>query len=206
MAEASASERAYRRLKCDILAGSIPAGPIDTRALGDRLRMSVTPIREALARLNAERIVRQAPHQGFVVAMPSARRLEHLYELLNALMRLCLGGCSALLSGKADETSRLVLTGNYATDLTVLINDVAAAQPNSALMEAVEALNDQLFVARRCEPRLFAGADRELATLVSLWRSRNLRELRLGLRDHHLARVFRIDALARLVSEESGTV
>ena len=72
--DVSASERAYQRVKGDILSGVIQIGLIDIRALGDQLRMSVTPVREALARLSAERLVRLAPHQGYVVAMPSARR------------------------------------------------------------------------------------------------------------------------------------
>lgn len=205
MADASASERAYQRLKSDILAGSIPAGPLDTRVLGDHLRMSVTPVREALARLNAERIVRLAPHQGYVVATPSPRRLEHLYELLSSLVHLCLDRSNRPRKRNEDKAAQLALAGSYAADLTALINDIAMAQPNGALAETINAFNDQLFSARRCEPRLFIGADSELSALVALWKNQNTGDLRLRLRDHHRARIFRVDAIARLLSEEAGT-
>src|SRR5690606_35745514 len=111
MADASAWERAYQRLKSDILSGSISVGPLDIRILGDRLRMSVTPVREALARLHAERLVRLAPHQGYVVATPSARRLEHLYELSSAMVHLCLERASRSRRPKVAQARPLLLLG-----------------------------------------------------------------------------------------------
>lgn len=206
MTDASASERAYQRLKHGILSGAIPAGPLETRALGDRLRMSVTPIREALARLNAERIVRLAPHQGYVVATPSAQRLEHLYGLLGSLLHLSMERTSRRGGGPSREVPQLFLAGSYAPDLTALLNQIAAAQPNTVLAEAIGALNDQLFMARRHEPKLFPDADQELAAFLSLWTSRNIGDLRIRMRDHHRARIFRVDAIARQLSEESGGI
>lgn len=204
MADTSAWERAYQRLKSDILSGSIPVGPLDIRALGDRLRMSVTPVREALARLHAERLVRLAPHQGYVVATPSARRLEHLYELSSSLVHLCLERASRSRSPKITQPRPLLLLGSYAPDLASLIGDIAAAQPNGALAETILSLNDQLYGARRHEPQLFTGADSELAGMIALWTNQNAGDLRLRLRDHHRTRLVRVDAIARLLSEESG--
>lgn len=204
MADASAWERAYQRLKSDILSGSIPVGPLDIRILGDRLRMSVTPVREALARLHAERLVRLAPHQGYVVATPSARRLEHLYELSNSLVHLSLERASRSRRPKAGITRALLLAGSYASDLTALITDIAAAQPNGALAETLLWLNDQLYAARRYEPQLFTSAESELTGLVTLWVNQNAGDLRLRLREHHRTRLVKVDAIARLLSEESG--
>lgn len=204
MGDASASERAYQRLKSDILSGALPVGLLDIRLLGDQLRMSVTPVREALARLNAERLVRLAPHQGYAVAVPSARRLEHLYELSGALVHLSLERASRSRRPKAEGQRILNLVGSYAADMAALINEVASSQPNGALGETLAALNDQLFGVRRCEPKIFAQANQELFHLVTLWRDGNAGDLRLRLRDHHRSRLLRIDALARLLFEESG--
>lgn len=204
MGDASASERAYQRLKNDILSGALPVGLLDIRLLGDQLRMSVTPVREALARLNAERLVRLAPHQGYAVALPSARRLEHLYELSGALVHLSLERASRSKRPKAEGQRILNLVGSYAADIAALINEVASSQPNGALGETLASLNDQLFGVRRCEPKIFAQANQELSHLVTLWRDGNVGDLRLRLRDHHRSRLLRIDALARLLFEESG--
>lgn len=204
MGDASASERAYQRLKSDILSGAIPVGLLDIRLLGDRLRMSVTPVREALARLNAERLVRLAPHQGYAVARPSARRLEHLYEFSGALVHLSLDRASRSRRPRTDSSRNVNLVGSYAADFAALLSGIASSQSNSALSETLSSLTDQLHGVRRCEPNVFPKADQELSDLVALWRSGNVGDLRLRLRDHHRSRLLRIDALARLLFEESG--
>ena len=83
----SAVDRAYLRLKADILHGALPVRALDIGQLGDRLRMSATPVREALARLNAEHIVRRSAH-GYAIVILSPRRIEHLYQVSGALLAL----------------------------------------------------------------------------------------------------------------------
>ena len=161
-------------------------------------------MREALARLSAERMVRLAPHHGYAVALPSARRLEHLYELSGSLIHLALERASRLKRTRVEHQLDLPLSGAYAADLAALLAEIAASQPNCVLCETIAALNDQLHCVRRCEPNLFAGADQELTALVTLWKNGNFGDLRLRLRDHHRSRRLRVDALARLLSEESG--
>jgi len=206
IADASASERAYQRLKSDILSGLIPVGQLDIRLLSDSLRMSVTPVREALARLSAERLVRLAPHHGFVVTTPTARRLEHLYELAGALIHLCLERVVRSRRHHPDQSYNLPLTGCYAADFASLIGAITTAQPNLPLTETVMSLSDQLHSARRCEPRVFLSSGQEVAELVALWRNRNFGDLRLRLRDHHRTRLVRVDAIARLLSEENNAL
>jgi putative ABC transport system permease protein len=161
---------------------------------------------DAQARLMRERIVRLAPHQGYVVATPSAQRLEHLYGLLGSLLHLSMERTCRRGGGPSREVPQLFLAGSYAHDLTALLNQIAAAQPNAVLAEAIGALNDQLFMARRHEPKLFPDADQELAAFLSLWTSRNIGDLRMRMRNHHRARIFRVDAIARQFSEESGGI
>lgn len=205
MADPSAAERAYQRLKHDILNGAVPIGPLDIRGLGDRLRMSVTPIREALARLSAERLVKLAPHHGYTVATPSARLLQHLYELIAALIDLSLERTSASRCVKSGATKSTTQRGpiRYVETMASLMREIASAQTNLELTEHIFSLNDRLFPARRCEPRLFTGADEEAAALIALWDSRSYDSLRIVLRKHHEVRVERVDALARLLAEQA---
>lgn len=205
MADATASERAYQRVKSDILSGLIPAGPIDIRTLGDRLRMSVTPVREALVRLSAEKLVRLTPHYGYVVSTPGARRLEHLYELSGALLHISLERQTRVRRARENQPRSVSLSGVYPDDLTALFSAVLSTQTNLALTETVMALNDQLHRARRCEPKIFADASQDVAKMAGLWECGNLGDLRLRLRDHHRARLVKVDAIARLVSEEAST-
>jgi len=204
MADPSAAERAYQRLRRDILNGTLPMGPMDIRGLGDRLRMSVTPVREALARLSAERLVTLAPHHGYVVANPSARRLEHIYELAGALIDLSLDRAGGTGWARLPGNRRQKASGVYADDMATLMREIATAQSNLELAEHALALNDRLFPARRCEPKLFADAGQEVAVLGALWDSQSYGDLRLLLRKHHRTRMDRVDALARLMVEQAG--
>jgi hypothetical protein len=202
ISDPSAAERAYQRLKTDILTGVLATGPLDIRELGDCLKMSVTPVREALARLSAERLVKLAPHQGYVVANPSARRLRNLYDLSGALVDLTIQRCEASLSSSPRPGG--ARKSDYAQDLADLMLSMATSQPNGELGEHLLALSDRLFPARRCEPSLFPEALEELDLLAILWAQRNLDELRLRFNQHHAARMERTESIASLLTERAG--
>lgn len=202
ISDPSAAERAYQRLKADILTGVLATGPLDIRELGDCLKMSVTPVREALARLSAERLVKLAPHQGYAVANPSARRLQNLYDLSDGLVDLTLQRCEVSLSSSPGPGG--ARTSDYARDMAGLISTMATSQPNRELGEHLLALSDRLFPARRYEPSLFPGALEELDLLAILWAQRNLDELRLRFNQHHATRMESTASIASLLAEQAG--
>lgn len=204
MADQSASERAYVRLKQDILGGALTAGPLDLRAISDKLRMSVTPVREALARLSAERLVKLAPHQGYAVASLSSRRLENLYEFAAGLVDMSILRCISRirLGGPPPETRPPYRT--YAEGMSAVVRDIGAAQPNLELRDHLFALDDRLQPTRRCEPAIFAGCDEELTILAGLWDQRRLISLQRRFRDHFERRIDSADALVRLLAEPAG--
>jgi DNA-binding GntR family transcriptional regulator len=203
-ADPSAAERAYRRLKSDILTGVLATGPLDIRGLGDRLRMSVTPVREALARLSAERLVKLAPHHGYAIANPTARRLSNLYELSGVLVDFALERCEHASTATHPSKPQWTRAMSYAEGLAELIQAIAAGQSNRELGDYLHALSDRLFPARRCEPGVFQTATEDLDMLTILWTKRDLSELRLRFRSHHAGRVERIDAIANALAEWSG--
>src|SRR5215213_4192348 len=63
-----------------------PGAPLSIDGLADQLKMSNTPVREALMRANGERLVRQKTNHGFVVAalltLPELRQLFEVRHLL----------------------------------------------------------------------------------------------------------------------------
>lgn len=204
MADPSAAERAYQQLRSDIVRGAVPAGALDARAIGDRLRMSVTPVREALARLNSERLVSLAPHQGYAVSAPSALRLEGLYDLSGVLVDACLERIKTAATPGSGTARKLSQCGDYADDMTTLLREISAAQGNLELSDQIASLNDRLFLARRCEPKLFPNVAGEARSLAILLGAGDIDGLRMLLRSHHRLRVERVDALARLVAEAVG--
>lgn len=70
---------AYDRLRAEILSGRLrPGERLKFAALSQRLDVSVSVLREALAKLTAEKLVVSAPQQGFRVTPLSTDDLEDL--------------------------------------------------------------------------------------------------------------------------------
>ena len=95
MTDASAgrsnTERAYHRLRQEILHGDLMPGDRLTAAdLQDRFALGLTPIREALMRLSAEGLVDAETHRGARVTDVSPETLADLMATRRAMERLCL--------------------------------------------------------------------------------------------------------------------
>ncbi len=77
-----AAEQAAQSLREQILSGVIASGTrLGEAELAGRLRVSRTPIREALTRLAAEGLVELHPHRGARVATWSTAELREIFEL-----------------------------------------------------------------------------------------------------------------------------
>ena len=81
-----AGERAYARLREDVLDGVLAPGAVLAEVdQSQRLGVSRTPVREAFARLVSEGLARPLAGRGLVVAPLDVEGLEHLYDLREAL-------------------------------------------------------------------------------------------------------------------------
>lgn len=79
-------DQAYDQLKSLIVTGTFPPGSfLSERKLGDRLGMSKTPIKAALALLESEGFVTVSPQQGIVVREITAREVVDLFDVRIAL-------------------------------------------------------------------------------------------------------------------------
>jgi DNA-binding GntR family transcriptional regulator len=78
---ATLGEAAYQRLRADIVAGVLEAGkPLRLEALRQRYGLSFSPLREALMRLQSERLVVSAALRGFAVAPLSRKEIKDATE------------------------------------------------------------------------------------------------------------------------------
>ena len=81
-----ASDRAYAALRSEIVGWRIePGTSLAEVELAERLGVSRTPVREALARLMADGLVAPVGGRGLVVSPFSLAEVELLYELRIAL-------------------------------------------------------------------------------------------------------------------------
>jgi DNA-binding GntR family transcriptional regulator len=82
----SLSERAYLKLREQILKGQLPLGAaLSRRKLAAQFGMSLLPVAEALQRLEGEGLVESRPRVGTRVYLPTAQDIRERYEIREAL-------------------------------------------------------------------------------------------------------------------------
>lgn len=90
-ASGSRTERAYERLRQEILRGELaPNERLRAADLDKRFQLGLTPIREALARLGSEGLVAIEAHRGARVVESSPAELIDLTRTRREIERLCL--------------------------------------------------------------------------------------------------------------------
>ncbi|WP_342359431.1 GntR family transcriptional regulator [Terrarubrum flagellatum] len=87
----SQAERAYRRLRSEIIRGELmPGERLRAAELQDRFQLGLTPIREALMRLSSENLVEVETNRGSRVTDASLAEFADLMATRRAIERLCL--------------------------------------------------------------------------------------------------------------------
>ncbi|MFI5015871.1 MAG: GntR family transcriptional regulator, partial [Hyphomicrobiales bacterium] len=103
----SLTERAYRRLRSEILHGDLmPGERLRAAYLQDRFHLGLTPIREALTRLSSENLVELESNRGSRVSEASLPELADLMATRRAIERLCLA--AAIERGDAAWEAEIV--------------------------------------------------------------------------------------------------
>lgn len=95
----SKSDAVYRTLKRAILDQALAAGTkLPEDSIGERLGVSRTIVRQALARLNGEGLIEQRPHKGACVAQPSLQDGNNIFAVRRALEALVVDTLAGKLS------------------------------------------------------------------------------------------------------------
>ncbi len=85
----SKSDAVYHALKRAILDQALAAGAkLPGDSIGERLGVSRTIVRQALARLSGEGLIELRPHKGACVAQPSLEEAHHIFAVRQALETL----------------------------------------------------------------------------------------------------------------------
>lgn len=148
---ATLAEAAYRRMRQDIVAGVFaPSQPLRLELLKQRYGLSFSPLREALNRLQTERLVVTAPLRGFSVAPVSVE------EMWDATETRILIECEALRRSIAqgdDDWEAAIVAAFHALDLQVRRR--AAGGPGEEELIALETRHQDFHRAliARCRSR-----------------------------------------------------
>ena len=157
---ATLGEAAYQRLRADIVSGVLEAGkPLRLEALRQRYGLSFSPLREALMRLQSERLVLSTALRGFSVA-PLSRE-----EMKDATETRILIECEALrrsMRDGDDDWEADIVAAFHALSLQVERQSRIAGRVEAADMLAMEERHHQFhraLIAHCGSPRLLELAD-----------------------------------------------
>ncbi|MEV4115706.1 GntR family transcriptional regulator [Nonomuraea sp. NPDC049695] len=163
----------YDVLRARILEHSMqPGDRVNIDALARELEVSQTPIREALARLESDGLVRKRPLVGYTVSPLLTRaEFDHMFE-----MRLLLECAAARLAAeRATSEQRAAINAEAATSIAQEPDDpggwhaaftihdarfhdlIAEASGNPLLRDGLERLHVHLHLHRRYFPYAHAG-------------------------------------------------
>ncbi|MBT1002197.1 GntR family transcriptional regulator [Paenarthrobacter sp. DKR-5] len=185
-----ASDRAYAALRDEIIEWKLPPGTVLAEVeQSERLGVSRTPLREALARLGADGLTAAHAGRGVVVTDISLDHLAELFELREALEGKAAAlaaerGESAVfaaLRAEFEDASRLLTDtdpGRHAyydlvSRLDAAVDDAAA---NAYLVQALKNLRVHLVRVRRLsldDPARLLAAATEHATIAAAIAERN---------------------------------
>jgi DNA-binding GntR family transcriptional regulator len=145
------TDLAYVQIRQKILEGELaPETSLDQEALADWLGLSTTPVREALRRLESERLVVSRAHRDTLVAPLSLDTVEEVYAVRLSLDPLA----AALAAAQADTEQRERMLGvsleNPGRDDPVSMvyfnrhvhRSIYAASGNTVLIEILDSLWD----------------------------------------------------------------
>jgi DNA-binding GntR family transcriptional regulator len=153
------TDLAYAQIRQKILEGELaPETSLDQEALAEWLGLSTTPVREALRRLESERLVVVRAHRDTVVAPLSLETVEEVYAVRLSLDPLAAalaaaradGSDAERLAGLLPENPQILLPENPPTDDAVnavyrnrhLHRAIYAASGNAVLVEMLDSLWD----------------------------------------------------------------
>lgn len=191
---------AYRELRREIVEGVLPANSqLDQEALAARLGLSTTPVREALRRLESERLIVSRAHRSAVVAPLSFTLLEETYtvrvELDPLAVRLAAANATAEQLQRMSEFAvqpRDQSPVNYLNHNRRLHRAMYGACGNAVLVEMLDVLwdrSDRYRMITLSDDQTIPLADREHSAIIAAVTARK-GERAAGLMRDHIAGSF----------------
>ncbi len=186
------NQRIYYKVRDLIESGAIPAGAqLDERTLAQDLAVSRTPLREAIASLVEEGLVERRPYRGNFVRIFTARQVNDLYEVRQALEGLAIRLAVPRITEHDLEQIRDILAScqealesgdqvGYSAADQRFHDAIARLSDNEILIESLSRLRRQIQLVR-----LSANRDPQVVRRTALERPRILAALEA--RDTQLA-------------------
>ena len=194
----------YEKLKARLLAQiPMPGQTLQIGVVAEQLRVSSTPVREALARLAAEGLIGFAPKKGFFARTPSELEIRGLYAANVALLCASIDqapvdadiGAVASPAPTVGEARFDALSVVLATDELFL--RIGRRSGLTELSERIQNLSERLRHVRLIEHEVITDGDRELLRMRTHIENAEYAELRAAVAAYHDIRLQSVSRICR---------
>jgi DNA-binding GntR family transcriptional regulator len=196
----------YERIKTWLLAQTlVPGQLLQIGVLADELGVSTTPVREALTRLAAERMIMSVPKRGFFARTPSEDDILGLYSVNQTILDAAVarwpekegGATAAANEGTAEIPVQERSPEQLARQTGELFLQMATRSGVGEFAEIVRNMNDRLHHARVLECEIVTNVFVELTRLAALTGANERAQLREALKAYHEERLRMAAAISK---------
>jgi DNA-binding GntR family transcriptional regulator len=195
----------YERIKHWLLAQTlVPGQLLQIGVLADELGVSTTPVREALTRLAAERMIMSVPKRGFFARTPSEDDIFGLYSVNQTILDAAVvrwpqaSGKGAPAEAAAAEVPVQERSAEQLARQTgELFLQVATRSGVGEFAEIVRNMNDRLHHARVLECEIVPNVFVEMGRLTALAAGNDRAQLREALKAYHAERLRLVSAISK---------
>lgn len=186
----------YERIKHWLLAQTlVPGQLLQIGVLADELGVSTTPVREALTRLAAERMIMSVPKRGFFARTPSEDDILGLYSVNQTILDAAVlrwpeaAGPEAPAQAAAEIPVQDRSAEQLARQTGELFLQIATRSGVGEFAEIVRNMNDRLHHARVLECEIVPNVFVEMAHVTALAAGNDRVQLREALKAYHEQRL-----------------
>lgn len=195
----------YERIKHWLLAQTlVPGQLLQIGVLADELGVSTTPVREALTRLAAERMIMSVPKRGFFARTPSEDDIFGLYSVNQTILDAAVmrwpdaTGQTATAEAAAGEVPVQEHSAEQLARQTgELFLQVATRSGVGEFAEIVRNMNDRLHHARVLECEIVPNVFVEMGRMTALAAGNDRAQLREALKTYHAERLRLVSAISK---------
>jgi len=196
----------YERIKNWLLAQTlVPGQLLQIGVLADELGVSTTPVREALTRLAAERMIMSVPKRGFFARTPSEDDILGLYSVNQTILDAAVArwpaqpAASPVAATEANQEVPLQERSaeQLARQTAELFLQIATRSGVGEFVEIIHNMNDRLHHARVLECEIVTNVFVEVGRLAALTAANEPEQLRQALKAYHDERLRMVAAISK---------
>jgi DNA-binding GntR family transcriptional regulator len=142
-----------------------PSQHLQVDELARLLRLSPTPVREALARLAGEGLVQAVPNRGYFAKSPILSETDAMIELKYLLLSNTIANEKLPYDWRVNQPENFVVSSNINANFELLVGSVGAMSKNALILDSIQSLLERTRYIRRI---ILQSVDAKSSAIINL--------------------------------------